>query len=271
VIHRLRRLTAALLLTALVAAFAGGGAVSQVPQRPDPATRPGPATGQLHVVALGDSVTSGTRCDCVAFPSMYGDLLHGRTGDSVSVDNLGAGGLDSTDLLNRLDQPRSPMTRATSTADVVLLTIGANDFGDHHDDITTGQCTDGDCVTDELGQLRTNLQRILAQIRSLRAGDPPVVLVTDYWNVFEDGEVARRNFPADGRAATTTLTRNANQVIASTAGADGAVFVDLYDAFEDSGKDVTSLLAPDGDHPNAAGHALIARLLLDATPELTAH
>jgi len=266
VIHRLRRLTTALLLTALVAALAGGGAVSAV-SRP----QPDPAPGQLNVVALGDSVTSGTGCNCAAFPSMYGDLLHGRTGDYVSVDNLGAGGLDSTDLLNQLDQPRSTTTRATSSADVVLLTIGANDFGDHHDDITTGQCTDGQCVTDELGQLRTNLQRILAQIRSLRAAHPPVVLVTDYWNVFEDGEVARHNFPADGRAATNTLTHNANQVIASTAHADGATFVDLYDAFEDSGKDVTSLLAADGDHPNAAGHALIAQLLLEATPELTGH
>jgi lysophospholipase L1-like esterase len=265
VIHRLRRLTTALLLTALVAALAGGGAVRQVSQPPDP------AIAQLHVVALGDSVTSGTGCSCAAFPRMYGDLLHGRTGDAVSVDNLGAGGLDSTDLLNRLDQPRSPTTRATGAADVVLLTIGANDFGDHHDDITNGQCTDGGCVADELGRLRANLQRILAQLRTLRAGDPPVVLVTDYWNVFEDGEVARRNFPADGRAATDTLTRTVNEVIASTAHADGAVFVDLYDAFEDSGKDVTSLLAPDGDHPNAAGHAVIARLLLEATPQLTGH
>ena len=29
---------------------------------------------------------------------------------------------------------------------------------------------------------------------------------------------------------------------------------------------LTSLLAPDGDHPNAAGHQVIARALLAATP-----
>ena len=44
----------------------------------------------------------------------------------------------------------------------------------------------------------------------------------------------------------------------------GAHYVDLFRPFEQSGRDVTSLMAPDGDHPNAAGHELIARTLLDA-------
>jgi lysophospholipase L1-like esterase len=255
---RLRQLTTALLLIALVATSAGGGAVSAAPKTPVP------AVPQLHVVALGDSVTSGTACNCAAFPSMYGDLLRTRTGDTVIVDNLGAGGLDSPGLLRQLDQPNSPTEQAIATADIVLLTIGANDFGDHHDDITTGRCTDTDCVADEVEQLTTNLHRILGRIHTLRNGHPTTILATGYWNVFEDGEVARRTFPATGRAATNDLTLRVNAIIADVTASTGATYVDLYAPFERPGTDVTALLAPDGDHPNATGHHLIAQLLANA-------
>ncbi|WP_329476810.1 SGNH/GDSL hydrolase family protein [Kribbella sp. NBC_01484] len=260
---RLRRFITALLLIALVAILAGGGVVSAAPRPPVP---PVPPVAQLHVVALGDSVTSGTACSCAAFPSMYDDLLHTRTGDTVTVDNLGAGGLDSTGLLRRLDQPNSPTEQAISVADIVLLTIGANDFGDHHDDVTAGRCTDTDCVADEREQLTVNLHRILGRIHTLRGGQPTTILATGYWNVFEDGEVARRTFPATGRAATDQLTLQVNAAIAGAAQKDDATYVDIYTPFESDAADVTTLLAPDGDHPNAAGHALIARLLLEATP-----
>jgi lysophospholipase L1-like esterase len=264
VIRQLRRLAAALLITALIGLLAGGDMVSEV-RRPSLS-----AAAQLRVVALGDSVTSGRNCGCAPFPDIYGDLLHARTDAPVTVENLGAAGLDSTGLLSRLDQPNSPTELATASADVVLLTIGANDFGDHHDDITSGRCTGTECVSAELGQLTTNLDRILDRIHALRDGQPTTILVTGYWTVFQDGQVARRSFPTSGRAATTRLTRRVNTVIASTARSARAVYVDLYGPFESV--EVTNLLAPDGDHPNAAGHALIARLLLAATPaNLTAH
>jgi lysophospholipase L1-like esterase len=197
---------------------------------------------------------------------MYGDLLRTRTGDTVTVDNLGASGLDSTGLLRRLDQPDSPTEQAISTAGIVLLTIGANDFGNHHDDITAGRCTDTDCVADEREQLATNLHRILSRIHALYGGQPTTILATGYWNVFEDGEVARRTFPPAGRTATDQLTLQVNAAIAGAAHTDDATYVDIYTPFERNAADVTTLLGPDGDHPNAAGHALIARLLLQATP-----
>jgi lysophospholipase L1-like esterase len=243
-----RLLTAIVLILAITASTAG-----------DTLYQP----ASLRIVALGDSVTSGSGCGCTAFPSLYGDLLQGRTGDAVSVDNLGVGGLDSAGLLERLDTTGSPTANLTAKANVVLLTIGANDFGGRHDDVTAGRCTGG-CTTAVLDQLFINLGQILARIETLRAGRPAVVLVTDYWNVFEDGQVARRSFPPSGRAATSELTRKVNAVIASTVRSSRAVDVDLCDPFERG--NVTDLLAPDGDHPNAAGHALIARLLLAATP-----
>jgi lysophospholipase L1-like esterase len=272
---RLRRAVVVAVTTVVcagvLAATSGAGrtaireAVASLPTA-HPAPRSAPAEpAALRVVALGDSVTSGGACNCTAFPEVYGGLLGQRIGSKVMVDNRGVGGLDSAGLLGQLGQKDD--AAAVAGADVVLLTIGANDFGDHHDQVTAANCANaagGDCVSQEIGQLSGDLQRILARIRTLRQDKPTTVLVTGYWNVYEDGEVAQKAFSPEGVAATVDLTRRVNAVVASVTGAQGAKYVDLFGPFEKRGKEVTSLLAPDGDHPNAAGHLLIAQVLVQA-------
>ncbi|MDH2416483.1 SGNH/GDSL hydrolase family protein [Nocardioides sp. CER19] len=223
-----------------------------------------PAARGHAVLALGDSVPSGHACDCQPFPQTYGSLLSQRTGAPVSVDNRAVGGLDTADVIAQLRTP--DVQGAVRRSDVVLLTIGANDFGDHHDQVVSGTCGGGDrdCVSDELDALRAHLTAVLATIRSLRQGRPTTMLVTGYWNVFEDGDVARRAYGTAGLRASLALTRRANAVISSVSASAGARYVDLFTIFEQPGRNVTALMAADGDHPNAAGHALIARTLLDA-------
>ncbi|GAA2829465.1 SGNH/GDSL hydrolase family protein [Kribbella solani] len=255
----LRRLTTGLILIVIISALNAGDTVSEV----DLAQLQTP--GLVNVVALGDSVTSGTNCNCSGFPQMYADALQAKRGKPVHVDNLGVGGLDSTGLLQSLNQDDSTAEVATARASVVLLTIGANDFGDHHDDVTSGQCT-SDCVADEFEQLTVNLGKILNRIHVLRDHLPTTILMTGYWNVFKDGAVAQQQYPASGRVASDQLTVRTNSAIAAAAHADDATYVDIYSPFEDDATNITALLAPDGDHPNAAGHALIAQILLNATP-----
>ncbi|MDX6241730.1 MAG: hypothetical protein QOG10_6554 [Kribbellaceae bacterium] len=240
-----------------------GSSPTPVPRARSAPTQP----AALRVVALGDSVTSGTACGCSAFPAVYGGLLGRRTGSRVTVDNRGVSGLDSAGLLEQLDQADSATARAVAGADIVLLTIGANDFGDHHDEVTAARCArvaGGDCVSDELEQLSGNLDRILTRVRALRAARATTVLVTGYWNVYEDGAVARQAFPPAGVAASVELTRRVNTVVAAVTASHGAAFVDLFGPFEKRGVEVTGLLAADGDHPNAAGHQLIAQVLAQA-------
>lgn len=251
-------LVVALLVWTLVVAPARDQAATAVPR------------GRHAVLALGDSVPSGYNCDCNPFPKTYGSLLRNRTGAHVVVDNRAVGGLDTAGLISQLQAP--DLQNAVRRSDVFLVTIGANDFGDHHRDVVEGQCDQGntDCVTDELSALRDHLATVLARIRTLRDGKPTTVLVTGYWNVFEDGEVARRAYGADGLQASLQLTRRANSVISSVSAAAGARYVDLYQPFEHAGRDVTSLMAADGDHPDGAGHDLIARTLLAAgLPRMT--
>ena len=221
--------------------------------------------GAGHVVlALGDSVPSGYNCDCNPFPQTYGSMLSQQTGTHVVVDNRAVGGLDTSGLLAQLRTP--DFQNAVRRSDVILVEIGANDFGDHHDDVVNGRCETGnsDCVSDELASLRSNLDEVIGQIKALRQGQPTTVLTSGYWNVFQDGDVARNAVGESGLQASLDLTRRANAVISSVSDQDGVRYVDLYAPFEESGRNVTSLMADDGDHPNAAGHQLIAHTLLDA-------
>ncbi|GAA4103960.1 SGNH/GDSL hydrolase family protein [Nocardioides kongjuensis] len=225
-----------------------------------PSARPG-----AYVLALGDSVPAGSACGCEPFPVRYGDLLGSATHTRVTVDNRAVGGSDSADLLDALRT--ADLRGAVRRADIVLVTIGANDFGDQHDDIVSGSCSPAvDCVGAELTALHDRLASALRIIRMLRGDQPTTVLVTGYWNVFEDGDVARDDYGPTGLAAARALTVRANAVIRTVSGATGARYVDLAATFTGAGPDPTRLLADDGDHPNAAGHELIARALLAAGP-----
>ena len=227
-------------------------------------------TGVWHVAALGDSVTSGGPCNCATFPQLYGQDIARVRGVRTATHNFGQDGLTSGGLLHQLQDTSSPEAAAVRQADIDLITIGANDFADQHDNVTEGRCLGGDqntaCIGDDLGSMRANVTSIIQLIHRIRGHQPTAVLVTGYWNVFEDGAVARSRFPQLGLHATRVLTQLANSAIAAAAHQAGATYVDLYAPFKgpQTAGDPTGLLGPDGDHPNAAGQALIARRLLAA-------
>lgn len=252
------------MVLALVAAVVTGSVSTASPQFPTGSRAAETAPpGTTRVVALGDSVTSGFGCGCVPFPRTYGREIARLQGRPTSVDNLGEGGMDSVDLLERLDDRGSRFGGAVAGADIVLVTIGANDFSPDHDAVTQGDCLeDGntECVRDELAHLRENASAILARIRRFRAGRPTAVLVTGHWNVFEGGDVAGSLYPQAGIVAPRKLPEQVNDVLRDVTMHAGDTYVDLLALFNGpaSKRNVTTLLAPDGDHPNAAGHSLIA-------------
>jgi lysophospholipase L1-like esterase len=235
---------------------------------PSPTVTPTPALTKVHVVAIGDSVTAGTNCNCTPFPDLYATELADRYDVRAYVQNDGTGGETSSDVVD--DLTSDPAERDDiAQADIVVVTIGANDFGPHYNDVVTGACGGGDhlaCVQDELGQLQDNLNAIVQRIHRLRGGAPTAVLLTGYWNVFEDGDVAASSMSTQGRADSDTLTVATNRIIEGVADATQSTYVDLYTPFKgaDGTQDPTNLLAADGDHPNGAGHKLIADALLRA-------
>lgn len=206
-----------------------------------------PATTHPQLVVLGDSVAAGSMCACGGFGVA---LAANATG---SLINAAKSGLTSQGLLTQLKSPS--MVDALKTATVVTVTIGANDF----DETAASQrtCATLSCYAAPLQNLRANLTALTSRLTTMTRPTTTIVL-TGYWNVFLDGEVG------DSKGATYVatsdgLTRSVNSVIGQVAKAHSDLYADLYGPFKAAASsDDTQLLAPDGDHPNAAGHHIIA-------------
>jgi lysophospholipase L1-like esterase len=211
------------------------------------------------VTALGDSVTAGTACDCNPFVDTYATLTEKATGVQVSAHNLGLPGETAAELVAGLAADASVATTVAGS-DIVLVTIGANDLTDDLDQWTDGNC-DLSCFQSSMPEIRADLAAIVDRIHALRAGRPTEILVTDYWNVFRDGDVAAQ-LGAAYVTISDEVTKLANTAICAGARSSGAACIDLYAPFKGNGtSNPTALLADDGDHPDAAGHQVIADAL----------
>lgn len=217
------------------------------------------------VVGLGDSVTSGYHCDCETFVERYAAQLPPAKGGPARSINLGKGGSTSVDLLRDL-RTDSTTRRAVAGADIVLVTIGANDLSPLLSRWLGSDC-DNTCYGAAVAAVGRRIGVIVRQIHSLRGRASQQVLVTGYWNVFVDGDVGRQEHGTAYLRWSDRLTRALNSRICRSATEAGATCVHLYAAFKSptGDRDPTPLLAPDGDHPDAAGHEVIAKALLAAT------
>lgn len=242
----------------------GRGATASAASPAPPAPSPAPVT----VVGLGDSVMSGASCDCDGIVAEYARELQVAGHRPVSGVNLGVPGDTSADLLDLLNADARTRS-AVASADVVLVTIGANDLLPQLARWQQGSC-DASCYTPAVQRLRARLADVVAAVERLRAGGPVTVLVTDYWNVFTDGDVARATGGERQLLWSQEVTAAANRAICQAATSGSAHCVDLTAAFRvGAAGDPTSLLADDGDHPNAAGVRVIARALVAATPGIS--
>lgn len=206
-----------------------------------PSVRAVPA-GVPLVVTLGDSVPAGTACDCDPFPDVYA-----RGQDAVS-ENLAAPGYTSADVRAQIAGVRSALVAANE----VLLMIGANDLAQAFDDDASFA-----------GAADTMQANVTATISTIEGIHRTTVIVLGYWNVVQDGQVGAANYGPAGVRAAASATVFANDALMTAAQQTGATYISTDEAFHgsDGSHDPTDLLAPDGDHPNAAGHAAIAALI----------
>lgn len=231
--------------------------------QPSPGPRPGPVPQSLgpltSIRGLGDSVPAGGACACTTFVALLAQFEAKAEHRPIAVLNEATGGLTSANLLHQVlaEGLTAPDRSAT------VITIGANDFDSGR--LSTPGCrADNDlaCYERRLHALSQNLTSVLRAL--VRTRQPHgLILVTGYWNVFLDGDVGAARGP-DYVRDSDTLTRAVNTAVRQAAGANGGTYVDLYTPFKSRGRGETELLAQDGDHPSAAGHALIAALLEQA-------
>jgi lysophospholipase L1-like esterase len=234
------------------------------PASPSRSAAPSPTrSGPYRVVGLGDSVPAGSACDCTSYVSLAGRHEAARLGAGAAVSNLAQGGLTTAGLLDQLDQ--ASVRRDIARADLVIITIGANDF-------ETGSVADDSCGAPGLSCFQSTLRQqapqldaVLKKVGTLLGGRSATVAITGYWNVFLDGDVAAGRGD-DYVRNSVALTKAENAQIAAAAKARAATYVDIFTPFKGASgtKNDTSLLAGDGDHPDAAGHRKIAKALESA-------
>ncbi len=238
------------------------------PSAADAATASGTsasASRTWSIEALGDSVPAGSNCGCTPYPELSGDDLAAPPDRTVTVANDAVGGYTTSDVLAQLQSDSSVIDRVR-TSDVVEIEIGANDVG-YSDACGTSVA----CYQPAVPEVQKNLTAIVARVHELAAGHPVLVVLLDYWSVWLGGQYAAAQGDAYV-AAATDVTDQVNAVIRSTATATSSTYVDLRKAFKgpDYTYDETHYLAPDGDHPNAAGHQQIAAATV-AQIEATLH
>lgn len=200
--------------------------------------RPQPAV----VVTLGDSVAAGAACGCTPFPALYARAQH-----ATDVTRA-TGGATATDVRAALPAERADLS---SAAEVVIM-IGANDMAD-----VFGHPSRYTAVADGVQDDVTATITTIEQLHRI-----PVV-VLGYWNVVQDGRVGAAAYGADGMRDAARATDLVNHALQAAATRTGATYVPTAPAFhgDDGSHDPTGLLAPDGDHPDAAGHEAIAALI----------
>jgi lysophospholipase L1-like esterase len=202
-----------------------------------------PRRDPVRVVLLGDSITEGAARPAVS----YSELLVTQLGDSWEIVNIGAGGTSSRDWTPRSPPmkregivvvlPRPFRTRAIPAlpADVVTVLLGSNDAAAFYEPRP---------VSPE--EYRAALEEIIASL--LQHGAGSVMLLTPPPRC---GPVVNARL-AEYREAVIELCR---------AGAAVVCGPDLFELMDLSHFDDCDV------HPNAGGHALIARELAAALRE----
>src|SRR5262249_41714607 len=209
-------------------------------------TQPTPRLSVTHLMAFGDSITEGKtatgsiRPTAVGCPQLYENpigyvarlrsaLTARYTAQTIDLLNCGYGG--ETVLGPAGGEVRLPGALAQYTPQLVLLLQGANDLiapGANPDAIVTG-------LRDMVQTTRRSGAAVLigTLLPQRPSGSPPRA--------------------TDISAALVPLTNDRIRVMAA---AEGAILVDLYQAF--GGVPDPLLIDSDGLHPTAQGHQRVA-------------
>ena len=213
-----------------------------VPPTASAATAP-PANGAFHIVALGDSLTrgAGDAAGGGGYPERVAAALR-KTGLTVSVENLGVDGIETKDLLRKLEEP--DVQRRLASAQLILLSISGNDLSHSIPAAMGAGEPAADPTATALKDSSLNLQRILPLLR--RSNPTAPIRLLGLYNPFPES--------FDRRTAKETLLKwnvALEEASYSVSGASVVPTADLFDERPDR-------LSPDRFHPGPNGYGEIA-------------
>jgi lysophospholipase L1-like esterase len=221
-----------------------------------PAPAVAATTGPV-VVGFGDSVPTGLHCGCTNFIQQYATAIGG------TADNLAQNGSTSLNLVHLLQTARA--WKAVENASVVVIMTGANDYNSAFYAVSNGASPSR--YTAVTQQVKANVTTAVNKIRSINPKAD--VVIVDYWAAMEAGKVAQQNYNAATQKAALESTEAVDGALWAVAQKLHTDWLSTFQLYYRPGIDVTSLLASDGNHPDAAGTALIATALNALLPVTT--
>jgi lysophospholipase L1-like esterase len=221
----------------------------------------------LHVVALGDSETTGSGDPTAGggWVQYYARLLETKLGYTVEVKNLAQEGLTSDQLLAALNA--EPTSSAVKEAEIVLLGIGGADLNEGDDNLEAGACKAEACYEPVLKDFARNLGQIVTRIGVLRAGQKTVLREITQPNGFPGAEDVIPPFLKPVAAKIGIYqARTANQAICETMTKHGGRCIDVLLAFNgpsgmENAYQKGLMNHEDCCYPSAKGQQLMADLL----------
>ena len=218
-----------------------------------PITAPGPAaaatagSGTFRIVALGDSLTrgAGDAAGSGGYPERVAAALR-KEGRTVAVENLGVDGIETEDLLRKVEEP--DVQRRLASAQVILLSIGGNDLSHSIRGAALPGETPADPTAAALATASLNLQRILSAVRAANGSSP--IRILGLYNPFPE--------TYDRKLAKETLLKWNVALEEASYGVPGATVVPTADLFDER----PDRLSLDRFHPGANGYGEIAGRVL---------
>jgi lysophospholipase L1-like esterase len=219
-----------------------------VPPVAAPATAaPAPAeNGAFRIVALGDSLTrgAGDAAGGGGYPERVAAALR-KDGRLVTVENLGIDGIETRDLLGKVEEP-DVRTRIAG-AQLILLSIGGNDLSHSIRGALPGEAP-ADPTAAALGEASQHLLRILPLLRKQNPSAP--IRILGLYNPFPE--------TFDRKLGKETLLKWNVALEEASYTVPGATVVPTADLFDER----PDRLSPDRFHPGANGYGEIAGRVL---------
>jgi lysophospholipase L1-like esterase len=195
-----------------------------------------------HIVAIGDSLTQGVG-DSTGQGGYVGILnKHINHNEKVaSFENLGKGGNRTAHLIKRIEDPN--IRKSLKNADIILITIGANDImhvvKENFTDITY------DLFTQERVRYEERIRSIFSNLSNLNP-DASIYLI-GFYNPFQQY--------FDHIKELDMIVDDWNNTGKQVAEDYGATFIPTKDLFINQD---ANLFAEDHFHPNEYGYQLMA-------------
>ncbi len=212
--------------------------------------------------AMGDSLAFGILDTQGGYVRRYQNDLATDNAVMVSLNDLGVNGAHSTDLLNSLQNDPN-FRNDVSQSQVVTWDIGGDDLLHAVNLFQNGQCggTDNqDCLRSAVATFEPAWDAIVQQILALRDKNKTIIRTMDIYNPFVAELMVQGTFNT-----VEPYLDQVNQHIAASAQANGIPMAQVHLAFNGPNGDqdpvAKGLIAPDGIHPDDAGHKLIADTL----------